>query len=1222
MIFPPLFRSEARVRFHRVLARVFLLALAFAAVAAVLPRQSTAQIIRPTPWTWQPSGGTYTADVTTASLSGTEIAQNVTLSLDAGLGGAEWSNAAVYACRWTSVVISDPNTFSVPTDTCREVVNNPGSTSNDYTMSYTPNSDEIAYGYVVFLFTSSGGPAYTEWIPFGGNPTGASITETDPSSLTKGTIDGATITVTLANTRYVASLGTGDFELASSPSGVSIDSVSRTSGTAAVLTLAGDYGDYEDLYEDGKISVRVLASGHTGSESLTTGETAVAAATLPETSFSEHPFLIVKKSMYPELRKRAEKEPWATIKRNAVIRFNRGYSPRSNFAHKNKDLSLFLSRAALVYILTEDETVRQGAVNAIVNAITGTFDGTTGITAQLNNQIHSRTVVPGGTFFNAVLAVDIIYDDMSSSQRTRVDNALQPVATFFINHPHFGVRNQPRWPLHVYGARLVWHLFKNNQVEANNAINGYIGVLNSQITEDGVFKEGTLYGTRRMAFTTYAKSYAMDVIAFTGKRNLYKEPRLISLYEWIYGYSRTPFGTFYSFGNSPPDIPDAASLNPNLDYLKWYPRAHSAGRFSPTAELNAAYAMRGRSQSSSTIDLPLLAYIFQDREPLVPRPPPSRIFQDGGAYFLEQTDSAEALAGAMNNVKTQYENHMHKDANAIHIAAYGENVLRNSGYYVNPTSTDLYRTVYNGAPTLAGCSTCTWPYINRTAKSSNVVTVDEMDYQDGTIHQGFKAGRGITEGFTGTAFDYASGRSGPGFSNGIHDRNFCFVHPSASANGYFLLFDEVFSGSGNDADLYLHPNSDDENVEVAKERYRWPVGSSTESNVRRTNNEVSVTVFLATPPDTATIADGLLAGRYNFQGRYLHATYAIEDRNARFTTVIFPHDRRHSRPDMTRIGVADRYTGARIDHSEDVVDFAVQPVAGKADETITDIDGKGVSVRGAAAWFRMRGDSVESFFLRRGKLFETGRFRFETEDPVSMLLEGNQGRIYAGGTGADLTIRWTATTDFNIYLNGRRQLLAVDGNNQIKMKIPAGNHQFEISARIQRQNAAAATPTTTTPGSVPRLVSSEVSGSDRKIVMLTYSVALDEESQPAAAAFKVQYQAAGETEEIGVDDVRVDGRTIRLTLASAIPAGASGLTVFYSAEDGGDAAVRSMDGGTEARDGSIEVTDSQGAGADVPEGGGCTLASSGSGAVGMETLLALILLVLGAVSTRATGKRS
>ena len=1028
---PPLFHPDAAGRLRHVLARVFLLALAFAAVAAFLPRQSFSRTTTPQPlrWNWA-SDGSISVNVVPTFLSGTETPQNVALTTNRSSG---WRYQEVYACRWTSVIISDRDSFSVP-DTCRQILRaepGPGRRSSDYTMSYTPNSEEIAHGGVVFVTGPdypSFGPLYAEWVPFGNSPPmEASITGTEPSSLVKNNVDGATVTVTLSNTRYVgaASLGADDFELASGPSGTRIEGVSRTSGTVAVLTLGDYYENYEDLYRDGMLSVRVLAAGHTGNLALVTEGVEVEAATLPETSLSGsgHPYLIVRKSMYPELREKMSREPWLGMRNGAISWTRRAYSPRSGYWYQCRDLTVFLSRYALAYILSEDESEKRRYVNDMVAAIKQTFPG---ITSGMTVANHIRTVTPGLTFFNAVLAVDIIYDDMSAQQRGEVVSLLRSAANFFINYP-YNAQNVPRnWPLNVYGARVVWYLFIDDQVEANKAIRGYVNMLNRQITEDGVFRGGPGYANARFASGNYAKSYAMDVIAFTGKRNLYREPRLISLYEWIYGYSLTPFGTYYSFGDSVPD-------NPGATFPQWTSRTYSAHRFSEAAGLNAAYAMRGKPPEEAGSDLLLLAYIFlQDWGLDVARPPPSRIFPDGGAYFLERTESAEALAGAMNNVKTQYQDHMHKDANAIHIAAYGENVLRNVGFY-------RYN---NGGPLT--CPTCTWAYVNRTAKSSNVVTVDEVDYTA-------KPGGGITEGFTGRAFDYASGRSGAGFSNGVHDRNFCFVHPSGDANGYFVLFDEVFSESGSSADLYLHPNSDDTRTEATGQKYRWPVGSSTDSNVRRTDNDVSVTVFLATPPDTTEIEDGFLAGQYNFVGEYLHATYGIEEKNARFATVIFPHDKSRLRPNMARIGVADLYTGARIDHSEEVVDFVVQPVAGKADETIRDIEGKGVTVRGAAAWFRMRGDSVESFFLRKGKLFRTGELSFASEEAVSIVVEGTQARVIAGDGGTNLTIRWSDVPRFYFYLNdGVAPHTEIDsgegGGSAIRVAIPAGSHEFEIVA--------------------------------------------------------------------------------------------------------------------------------------------------------------------------------
>ena len=592
-------------------------------------------------------------------------------------------------------------------------------------------------------------------------------------------------------------------------------------------------------------------------------------------------------------------------------------------------------------------------------------------------------VVPGWTFFNAVLAADIIHDDMTPSRRAAVDAALLPVAEFFVNAPL-------QWPLNVYGARLIWGLYKNDETLAASAVGDYVRQLYREISPDGVFRAGPSYSVFRMAGANLAKTYSIDVLAFTGRKNLYEDPRLVSLYEWTYGYGVTPFGTFYSFGDTGDDALDA-----------WSPRARSAHRFSRTAATNAAWAMRNVGRPETDTRNALLAYVLMDRPMPAPATPPGRIFPDGGAWFLEKRGGTEALAGALNNLKTQYQGHMHKDANAVHLVAYGEDVVRNSGY--------------SGWGQGGGLG-FGWEYVNATAKSSNTVTVDGLDFES-------KPGGGITEGLTGASFDYASGRSGPGLSNGVHERNFCFAHPTEGANGYFVLFDEVFSSGGESADMYLHPNSDDAETEASLEMYRWPVGSfkRKDLDVRRTDNDVNVTVFLATPPDTAEIKKGLLASwDRSFVGEYLHATYPVENENARFATVIFPHDKNHARPEMTRIGVSGKYTGARIEHGgeNDATDFVVQPPADRADRTMSDMDGRGVSASGAAVWFRMKGKSVDSFFFRKRKLFEGGGMRFETGDAASLLVEGTGGRIISEGT--TLAVERETPTGFDVFLDGSR----------------------------------------------------------------------------------------------------------------------------------------------------------------------------------------------------------
>ena len=191
-----------------------------------------------------------------------------------------WQWIAIHACGDTKVVPPD-RTQSIPSNfsNCSLLISGVPTGSLTYTRSFTPTAAMIANGGVVFAFRATAGPVgqpkpafLVKWVPV----VGAVITSTNPVSLSESNIDGATVTVKIG-TSYAAagSLDENDFELARAPAGVTVSSVERSSATEAVLTLA--YDDGSDFDAAAKLSVRVKASGHSGSGDFTSGEVDVAA---------------------------------------------------------------------------------------------------------------------------------------------------------------------------------------------------------------------------------------------------------------------------------------------------------------------------------------------------------------------------------------------------------------------------------------------------------------------------------------------------------------------------------------------------------------------------------------------------------------------------------------------------------------------------------------------------------------------------------------------------------------------------------------------------------------------------------------------------------------------------------------------------------------------------------------------------------------------------------
>ena len=102
----------------------------------------------------------------------------------------------------------------------------------------------------------------------------ASISSTTPAALTEANLSGATVTVALTGVTFESGVTTASFELVTTVTGVTIDSISSVSSgdTSATLTLAST----ADIAATATLAVRVLAAAHSGDVDLTTGTVTVA----------------------------------------------------------------------------------------------------------------------------------------------------------------------------------------------------------------------------------------------------------------------------------------------------------------------------------------------------------------------------------------------------------------------------------------------------------------------------------------------------------------------------------------------------------------------------------------------------------------------------------------------------------------------------------------------------------------------------------------------------------------------------------------------------------------------------------------------------------------------------------------------------------------------------------------------------------------------------------
>jgi hypothetical protein len=390
------------------------------------------------------------------------------------------------------------------------------------------------------------------------------------------------------------------------------------------------------------------------------------------------------------------------------------------------------------------------------------------------------------------------------------------------------------------------------------------------------------------------------------------------------------------------------------------------------------------------------------------------------AAFWERNPSQQSLMGAMLNLDKSV-GHAHKEVNAIYIAAYGEHVLVNSGYYLD------------GFPAIVDPKgTFDYRWFRYNARSANTVLIDNRDHDR-------KTGGGIKEGIIADHFDYASGSSGDALQNGHHQRNFVFVHPQDGCEGYYLLFDEISaSGAGHDAHVLLHPMSDDCTVVSANTEYRWTINGP---YLRQSNHPVYLTVYQATSPDSVYLKDGAIAvnSSNHFVTKYIESLYDTgSSAKKNIVTIICPHDADHNRPGISRL-TGSGTTGGAVNHPGNITDYALE--SGGTGE----VSNNGATFQGIAALYRKQNNDLKFYFVRKGRRFDSGdspEEGFAASADVSIYMRDDTGQIVS--SGSDVTLYYPGIT--GVTLNTVAATLVEFGPGWVTVTVPPGKHEVKLLA--------------------------------------------------------------------------------------------------------------------------------------------------------------------------------
>ena len=553
------------------------------------------------------------------------------------------------------------------------------------------------------------------------------------------------------------------------------------------------------------------------------------------------------------LRQRAQSEPWKSMKEDALSR------SATISSTKPYDLQYYIGAAALAYILDEENAqihairVKDAIINQYSKLELQDGDGWSGV------------VPPMGSFFVAILALDIVYDALSEEDIKKCEDV--------ISSQIFKIDRTGPWVDVRYGTHGTWDIYKGDRTTPDDDY--YEGIMH-QVTEDGVSPVTNHYAWERIGGgdSRLSKSGYMDVLEFTGiDQRYYNNPRMQLFYRWLFGSSINCAKEMAIFGDMLP------TQNIHNDMLH-----RRVGNFDSEAAGYASWFHQGTPAIGN-----ILTYILPKQALPEAVVPSSKLYTNGGAFFRDPPDNADGLHGVLYNIKSQDEWHTHNEVNGLALSGYGNRLLVNGGRLGEPT---------------------------RAANLNNTLTINGVNHNS-------RVGGGIIDGFTTPIIDYSSGDSGPALTNATHIRNMILMHRTSSALPYFVLFDDIEASSGDQVNTYLHP-ANESNVATILDKTAYEAVIDHYPTVGNT----SLNVFYGTPPTTVSIekVESAVQDRYPGYPKHnrLDAAYQIPaNGKLNLLTALFPHNSQNPKPAMDRIAGQD-YTGIKIDHTVAIKDILLE----------------------------------------------------------------------------------------------------------------------------------------------------------------------------------------------------------------------------------------------------------------------------------------------------------
>ena len=719
---------------------------------------------------------------------------------------------------------------------------------------------------------------------------------------------------------------------------------------------------------------------------------------LGKVDFTKHPRIIVRRDMYSELVAQRAFEPWAAM-----------FAAAKKLCKSDNNIGRALGCASLCYIVDQERSnaTAEEYRSMIVRAIEKYHKE---VLPSLNYKDHANYVGPSNAVILAILALDVIHDDLSPEELKKTEAMVADMVDYYR-------KNKPAWFGVHYGIMMTWALYSGSEEDYRKALADFFDYyLTDEMNPDGSWRQGGYLGAR-VAGGRIAKCWPFDFARFTGSIPADALPKLNALMTSMTNFMQTPFGDDQVFGDTILTERTRRTGSPFPLFLR-------LANFNEDAGKQALWLSKQRlADPLNSLDPDLFTYATLPRNisDLVQKAemPKSVLVRDNGASLWDRTDSRNALMGVLHSFpegpNPKSRGHNHQDTCSILIAGYGEHLIFNAGAD--------YRPRYPGKTPAGGDWDEAW--------LQNSVLIGDMK-----THV-YCYGAGLTDGLTGGQVEFGRTSSGNALGNGKHLRTLFLIQPiPGKIYGYFGLLDEVKPKDHKaPIRINLHPNSKAGSINpvTPKQEYTAVIDNLVPG---RENFDVKLTVFYGSKPES--VANPTCYHAICSESNYLEATYqAGKDGWLRTVTLLLPEDATHPKPSqILRIETPD-CNGVTIKHSDAIQDALV------TSQTSAPVKIKNVEFAGTGVFYRQENDKVTHYAVLEGKRFRDSvgePLGFQSESPINIQMDGPTGNLESQSPQA---VTFYYPNIKSVLMDGApcRSTPFAKG---LKVSVPEGRHRVEL----------------------------------------------------------------------------------------------------------------------------------------------------------------------------------